>query len=86
MFEFKSDLRKERGDSEQGLTRYLTDREGQTGEKYIGIATDGADFIAFFLRGDRVQEVNAHCADPRAPRELLLWLPKRRRHRREPTA
>ena len=74
VFEFKSDLRKERGDAEQGLTRYLTDREGQTGEKYIGIATDGADFIAFFLRGDRVQEVNAHCADPQAPRELLLWL------------
>ena len=74
VFEFKSDLRKERGDAEQGLTRYLTDREGQTGEKYIGIATDGADFIAFFLRGDHVQEVNAHRTEPLAPRELVLWL------------
>ena len=48
VFELKSDLRRERADAEEGLTRYLTDREGQTGEKYVGIATDGADFIAFF--------------------------------------
>ena len=74
VFEFKSDLRKERGDAEHGLTRYLADREQQTGEKYVGIATDGADFIAFFLRGDYVQEVDAHSTDPQAPRELVLWL------------
>ena len=74
VFEFKTDLRKERGDAEHGLTRYLTDREEQTGEHYVGIATDGADFIAFFLRGDHVQEVNTHRTDPQAPRELVLWL------------
>ena len=74
VFEFKSDLRRERGDAEQGLTRYLAAREEQTGETYIGIATDGADFIAFFHKGDRVEEVNAHQTDPEAPRELLLWL------------
>ena len=74
VFEFKSDLRRERGDAEQGLTRYLAAREEQTGETYIGIATDGADFIAFFRKGDRVEEVNAHQTDPEAPRELLLWL------------
>ena len=74
VFEFKSDLRKERGDAEQGLTRYLTDREGQTGEKYVGIATDGAEFVAFFLRDDHVEKVNTHHTDPQLPRELLLWL------------
>ena len=74
VFEFKSDLRKERGDAEQGLSRYLTDREGQTGEKYVGIATDGADFIVFFLQNNYVQEVNAHRTDPRTSRELLIWL------------
>ena len=41
VFEFKSDLRRERGDAEKGLARYLTEREGQTGEKFVGIATDG---------------------------------------------
>ena len=74
VFEFKSDLRKERGDAEQGLTRYLTDREGQTGEKYVGIATDGAEFVAFFLRDDHVEEVGTHNTDPELPRELLVWL------------
>ena len=74
VFEFKSDLRKERGDAEQGLTRYLTDREGQTREKYVGIATDGAEFIAFFLRDDHVEKVNVHYTNPQTPRELLIWL------------
>ena len=74
VFEFKSDLRRERGHAEKGLTRYLTEREGQTGETYVGIATDGAEFIAFFLRGDGVEEVGAHPTDPESPSERLIWL------------
>ena len=74
VFEFKSDLRREAGDAEKGLTRYLSDREGQTGERYVGIATDGADFVAFFLRDDRVETVDEHRTNPEAPRELLIWL------------
>ena len=74
VFELKSDLRRERGDAEDGLTRYLAEREGQTGEKYVGIATDGADFIAFFLRRGRVVEVGAHRTEPDTPRDLLVWL------------
>ena len=31
VFELKSDLRRERKDAEKGLTRYLSEREGQTG-------------------------------------------------------
>ena len=60
VFELKSDLRRERKDAEKGLTRYLSEREGQTGEKYVGITTDGADFIAFFLKNGSVVEVGAH--------------------------
>ena len=30
VFELKSDLRRERRDAEEGLTRYLSEREGQT--------------------------------------------------------
>ena len=37
VFEVKSDLQRERRDAEEGLTRYLTDRERQSGEKYVGI-------------------------------------------------
>ena len=74
VFELKSDLRRERRDAEEGLTRYLSDREAQTSEKYVGIATDGADFIAFFLQRDQVIEVDAHHSNPETPRELLAWL------------
>ena len=74
VFEFKSDLRRERGDAEEGLTRYLAGREEQTGETYVGIATDGADFTAYFLKGGQVEQVNAHQTNPDTPRELLIWL------------
>ena len=74
VFEFKTDLRREGGDAERGLIRYLTDRESQTGEKYVGIATDGADFIAYFLQNDRVEEVSAYQTEPDSPRELVMWL------------
>ncbi len=74
VFELKSDLRRERNDAEDGLARYLSEREGQTGEKFVGIATDGADFVAYFLRGDSVVEVGAHRTDPENSWELLAWL------------
>ena len=74
VFELKSDLNRERRDAEEGLTRYLTEREGQTGERYVGIATDGADFIAYFLKNGHVVEVDACRTDPSAPHELLAWL------------
>ena len=74
VFEFKSDLRRERGDAEEELTRYLAGREEQTGETYVGIATDGAEFTAYFLRGGQVEQVNAHQTNPDTPRELLIWL------------
>ena len=74
VFELKSDLNRERRDAEEGLTRYLTEREGQTGERYIGIATDGADFIAYFLKNGHVVEADACRTDPSAPQELLAWL------------
>ena len=74
VFELKSNLKRERKDAEEGLTRYLAERENQTGEKYVGIATDGADFIAYFHRKDTVVEVGAHRPSSKAPRELLVWL------------
>ena len=74
VFEFKSDLRRERKDAEEGLARYLSEREGQTGESYVGIATDGAEFTAFFLRDGQAVEIGACRTDPEKPRALLLWL------------
>lgn len=74
VFELKSDLGRERQDAERGLARYLSERENETGERYVGIATDGADFIAFFLRDGHVLEVGLHRTEPEEPRTLLAWL------------
>lgn len=74
VFEFKSDLRRERRDAEAGLARYLAQREERTGDRYVGIAADGADFVAFFRRGGAVVEAGSCRADPEAPRDLLAWL------------
>ena len=74
VFELKSDLRRERKDAEDGLARYLAERERATGEAWVGVATDGADFAAFFLRDGAVVEVGAHRTDSEDPRGLLAWL------------
>ena len=74
VFELKSDLRRERSNAEEGLTRYLTERERQTGEKYIGIATDGADSVAFFLKNGSVAEASNHRTNTEKPAELIVWL------------
>ena len=74
VFELKSDLRRERKDAEDGLARYLAERERATGEAWVGVATDGADFAAFFLRDGAVVEVGAHRTDSEDPRALLAWL------------
>ena len=74
VFEFKSNLERERKDAEEGLTRYLSDRETRTGERYVGIATDGADFIAYFLKDGSITEVGTYRTKPEEPRDLLVHL------------
>ncbi len=54
VFEFKSDLRKEREDAEGQLEKYLRDREKQTGRRFVGVATDGAEFVLYELRREKL--------------------------------
>ncbi len=51
VFEFKRDLRQELGDVERKMPDYLAERGRQSGRKFIGVATDGATFIAYELAG-----------------------------------
>ncbi len=46
VFEFKSDLGREMRDVLARLLDYLAERERQTSRKYLGVATDGATFVA----------------------------------------
>ena len=74
IFEFKSDLRQEESDAEEQLTRYLRDRESKTGHRYVGIATDGVDFVPFELRGENLRRLGSHRASVEEPAGLLHWL------------
>ena len=74
VFEFKRDLRREMSDVDARLPDYLRERERQTGRRYLGIATDGATFIAFELRDGGMVRLGAYETKPDDPEALLAWL------------
>ncbi len=74
VFEFKSDLRREIKDVIARLPDYLAERERQTGRQYLGIATDGASFIAFELRDGALTEISRHDVLTGGGDALLAWL------------
>ncbi len=74
VIELKSDLRAEMNDAREGLARYLTEREVATGDRYVGIATDGASFVTLELRGDLLVELDRRETHPDHPGALLRWL------------
>ena len=74
VFEFKRDLRQETHDAEEQLTRYLGERERATGERFVGIATDGATFVPYELRGGALRRFAPYTPPVDDPRDLLEWL------------
>ncbi len=74
VFEFKSDLRREQRAAAEELTRYLSDREAQTDEHFVGIATDGATFLPYELRHGHLRALPGYTPSADRPRDLLAWL------------
>ena len=74
VFEFKSNLAVEIKDAESQLTRYLADRENETGEHFVGIATDGAKFISYEVREEGLFMLADYEPSISDPRGLLEWL------------
>ena len=74
VFEFKSDLRRETRDAEEELTRYLGQRESETGQRFVGIATDGSTFIPYELRSGSLRSLQKFDPSVETPRDLLGWL------------
>ena len=72
--EFKSDLRRERSDAESQLARYIAERESDSDDRYVGIATDGAEFVSYELRDDGLRELGTYTTDPANPGDLTVWL------------
>src|SRR3990172_3614664 len=74
VLEFKRNLRSEKRDAEEELTRYLGQRQRETESRFVGIATDGAQFLPYVLRDDVLVPLNAYTTDKDDPRALVVWL------------
>jgi hypothetical protein len=74
VFEFKRDLRRERRDAEEELGRYLPQRERETGERFIGLVTDGADFVPYEIERGKLVPMPGYRPSVDDPRGLLVWL------------
>ena len=74
VFEFKRDLRRERPSAEEELGRYLPQRERETGERYIGIATDGAEFRPYETTDGALAPLPVYRPSVDDPGALLVWL------------
>ncbi len=74
VFEFKRDLRREQRTAEEELGRYLPERERETGERYIGIATDGAEFLPYEVCDGGLAALPGFRPSVDDPGGLLLWL------------
>ncbi len=74
VFEFKRDLRRETNDAESQLLRYISEREQSTNRRYLGIATDGAEFVAYEVTDGNLRKLQSFKPDTKDPRALLEWL------------
>ncbi|HWQ27742.1 MAG TPA: N-6 DNA methylase, partial [Dehalococcoidia bacterium] len=64
----------ERAAAEEELARYLPERERATGARFIGVATDGAEFVAYQMRHGQLTALKSFATPKDDPRALLVWL------------
>jgi hypothetical protein len=74
IFEIKRDLGRERGEAEGQLLRYLPQRENETKQRFIGVATDGAEFRVYMVRDGALIFLQQFRPSYDEPRGLLSWL------------
>jgi len=75
VFEWKADLAAERDDVERRLPDYLAEVERDVGRRALGIAGDGALFIAFQRdEAGGLVELGRHAPSPERPDAFLQWL------------
>ncbi|KQP36592.1 N-6 DNA methylase [Methylobacterium sp. Leaf100] len=74
IIEIKADLRRERPAAEAQLARYLPERERATGQRYVGLATDGATFTAYEMRDGVLVALTGHDVRVAEAARLVAWL------------
>ena len=78
VFEVKRDLRvgNVRSDAVAQLAGYVSARSGDTGQRYVGVLTDGAEWYLYHLSDGALALVSSLTVDPRKPdvETLCVWL------------
>jgi hypothetical protein len=74
VFEAKRDLAREWADVERKMPDYLANREAETGEPFVGIASDGKRWVVLALERGELVKVRETTLDPNKPAEFLAWL------------
>ncbi len=76
VIELKSDLRREMADVLARMPAYIADAtaRSRSASPVVGLATDGATFIAYALRDGALYELASYSTDPERPDELMAWL------------
>jgi hypothetical protein len=74
VFEAKRDLAREWADVERKMPDYLANREAETGEPFVGIASDGKKWVVLALERGELVKVKETTLDPNKPAEFLAWL------------
>ena len=76
IFEVKRDLKKELLEAESQIKRYIQSKqeESNTGEKYVGIATDGQKYKAYFLFNGELKAFNQFVLNEDKASEFIQWL------------
>ena len=74
VFEAKRDLVREWADVERKMPDYLANREEETGEPFVGIASDGRLWRVLGLEGGALVTIKETILNPEKPGEFLAWL------------
>lgn len=74
ILEAKRDLRRELADVERRMPDYLADREHEEGEPFVGIATDGKQWLVYELADGALVKIKDTQLDPDKPELFLAWL------------
>jgi hypothetical protein len=74
ILEAKSDLTREWPDVERKMPDYLGDREREEGERFVGIASDGRQWVACELDQGHLSKIKEINLDPDKPELFLAWL------------
>ena len=74
VLEAKSDLKRELKDVERRMPDYLADREREEREPFVGIASDGKQWVVYELVDGKLAKIKETTLDPEKPQQFLAWL------------